>query len=84
MTIEEAILQLELNRPTAYTELREAIDMAIVALKKQIIKKPIKIKKSYWTDYLCPNCKELLGNTIEVDRSSLCPCCGQALNWLEV
>lgn len=62
--------------------IEEAIlQMAIVELKKQTTKKPIKIKKSYWIDYMCPNCGELLGNTIKVDRSSLCPCCRQALNW---
>lgn len=40
MTIEEAIEQLKLNKPSAYTELREAIDMAIEVLERQIPKEP--------------------------------------------
>lgn len=35
MTIREAVDTLELNRPFAYGELQDAIDMAIDALKKQ-------------------------------------------------
>ncbi len=80
MTIEEAIKQLELNRPLAYTELREAIDMAIVALGNQIPKKPKEVEKKYWNDYVCTNCEKLLGNSIEVYQEKCCHYCGQALN----
>lgn len=84
MTIEEAIEQLKLNKPSAYSELRNSIDMAIEALEKQIPTKPKEVERKYWNDYVCPNCEKLLGNSIEVYQEKCCYYCGQALNWSEV
>ena len=84
MMIEEAIEQLQLNKPSAYSELRNSIDMAIAALEKQIPKKPKEVEKKYWNDYVCPNCEKLLGNSIQVYQEKCCHYCGQALNWSEV
>ena len=59
-------------------EHREAIDMAIQALEKQIPKKPV--KKSFIVPYeginVCPSCKEPLGG-----KRHYCSKCGQKLDW---
>ena len=87
MTIEEAIKQLELNRPPAYTELREAIDMAIAALEKQIPKKPFKPFGTH--SYKCSNCWKFVAHEVDdnFDLANLaewCPYCGQKIGWSEV
>ena len=87
MTIEEAIKQLELNRPPAYTELREAIDMAIAAMEKQIPKKPFKPFGTH--SYKCSNCWKFVAHEVDdnFDLANLaewCPYCGQKINWSEV
>lgn len=45
MTREEAVKQLTINRPSKYTELREAIDMAIEALKPKPMQKFDNVKQ---------------------------------------
>lgn len=88
MTIEEAIKQLELNRPLAYTELREAIDMAIAALEKQIPKKPDFEGDGYWNGqlvydtWICPNCEKRY--EVDYEEYDHCPYCGQKIDWSEV
>lgn len=71
MKIEEAIKQLELNRPPAYTELREAIDMAIAALEKQIPK----------AEFQGEHRKCICGSFAV---GEYCFKCGQKINWSEV
>lgn len=90
MTIEEA-LKIEQNwtveqarndieryllrdEPPAY----KAVALAIVALEKQIPKKPV-LHKSI--DFLgkCPVCKQEL--CIDDEQLHFCPKCGQALGW---
>ena len=79
MTYEEAIKLLNsvsiyhIDKYTTY-----AIDLAIEALDKQILKKPIE----KYTDYdgteagLCPFCNE------DVDeKMNFCSYCGQAIDW---
>ena len=79
MTIEEAIKQLQLNKPSAYSELRNAIDIAIEALEKQISKKPIKIDK--WGEYYeCPVCDKYAVDNFGC-KYKFCRECGQKLDW---
>ena len=79
MKIEEAIKQLELNRPLAYTELREAIDMAIKALERQ---SPVKIKCRHKNVFIrCPECNKPMADNSDI---KFCCYCGKALDWSEV
>ena len=71
---------------------RNEIEVAIVAVAKQIHKKPI-AKKEYYslhgysyesTLYYCPCCNSKFnGEMIIVTKTKMkhCPNCGQALNW---
>ena len=75
MTNEEAINAIKSNYPSEnYTILREALDMAIEALGKQVPKKPIELN--------CPRCR-----FNGIDNSwwvfTYCPECGQAIDWSE-
>ena len=82
MTIEEAIEQLKLNKPSAYTELREAIDMAIEVLERQIPKEPEGLRHfRSFNSYagFCPICR--CGANSEF---KYCGDCGQHINWSEV
>ena len=75
MTIEESIKQLQLNKPSAYSELRNAIDIAIEALEKQIPKGVEIIDYGFGKrEYHCPSCGLLVYN-------SYCDECGQKLDW---
>ena len=70
-----------------FGEQKEAFQMAINALEKQIPKKPI--MKQYFDDmeeeYLCcPTCGEILTDRIPLDNKDFyfhCLNCGQKLNW---
>ena len=79
MTYEEAIKLL--NSVTIYhfdKYTTYAIDLAIEALDKQILKKPIE----KYTDYdgteagLCPFCNEGVD-----EKMNFCSYCGQAIDW---
>lgn len=67
--------------------LRDAVDVAIQALEKQIPKKPI--MKQYFEDleeeYLCcPTCGEILTDRIPADNKTFyfhCMNCGQKFDW---
>lgn len=85
MTNSEAINNLELNRPFAYSELQESIDIAIDALKKQITKKPINnkhtvrisdtaVKISDW--WKCGKCNGDLTR-----QFVCCPYCQTVIDW---
>lgn len=89
MTNSGAINNLELNRPFAYSELQESIDIAIDALKKQIPKKQGSL---YAEDsHLYIDCDGFVRcfktkNDIRYPLMSLsdldyCPRCGQKLDW---
>lgn len=83
MIEQEALNQLKLNRPTAYTELRNAIDVAIESLEKQIPKKIVinNISKTSWTKatikYSCPCCDRVIG----FNGLNYCFVCGQKIDW---
>jgi hypothetical protein len=85
MEIREAIeiikkLTKELNENE---NVKQANDMAIKALEKQIPTKPIKEK---WSPALCPNCGESLSKSLgdgyykHYDGIIICNC-GQKLDW---
>ena len=61
-----------------FGEQKEAFQMAINALEKQIAKKPI----FYAHDYYCSVCNSLVGNNeFEWKRFKYCDTCGQKLDW---
>lgn len=80
-----------------YSDFVMALDIAISAIEKQIPKKPvIKIIEHFVQGYLiedkyyiCPCCKEVIGNVENVDgkhepyikKPKHCDPCGQALDW---
>ena len=86
--IETAKAECEWNAPLDY---QIAFDMAIEALKKQILQK---VKHQYMSHYgaitcfdefLCPVCDYRFSDgdgTVE-EYYDFCPCCGQALDWSE-
>lgn len=66
--------------------LRDAVDVAIQALEKQIPKKPTYDGDGYapdgtfvWDEWICPCC----GTRYEVDydEHDFCPNCGQKIDW---
>lgn len=82
MTYEEAIKQL--SNVTIYHQgacTREALDMAIDALAKQIPKKIVKGKDLFW-EYQCPNTNCDTQFTRHASYE-FCPGCGQAIDWSE-
>lgn len=73
---------------------REALDMAIKALEKDIAKEPVQTHKRYghgneYNDYYCPECDEFLayepqGNRYKYEGGwSRCKNCGQKIIWSE-
>lgn len=84
MTESEAIKHLEINRPYAYSKLRESIDIAIDAVKKQIPIEPYIEGDGYADGYLvydtwvCPNCETHY--EIDYDDYDYCPHCGQHID----
>ena len=91
MTYEEAhtfleVKQREMTRNrNLYDEKVISINgLAILALEKQMLKKPINVEKHY---YNCPCCKQDLGVSdddifvYENPTPMYCPKCGQALDW---
>lgn len=95
MTTEQAIRELKSDRElyegdivyagdgTPDGDLMLALDMGITALKKQILKKPIKYKD----EIVCPTCKNYINITDDdlyvygIEPPKYCDECGQALDW---
>ena len=90
MTENGAINNLELNRPFAYSELQESIDIAIDALKKQIPKKPDYEGDGYADGQLvydyakCPICGHDFEYGINDWECEYCSDCGQKLDWSDI
>lgn len=63
----------------------EAYGVAVLAIEKQIPKKPYKRKEHKQNDYYCTICKCYLGDDMELKHACLqpeyCQHCGQALDW---
>ena len=82
----EDIERINKNRPSSgYDMLKEALDMAVVALEKQIPKKPDVEGDGYDKDgnmiydtWLCPCCGSRY--EVEYDDYDYCPVCGQKLD----
>ena len=83
MKPEEAISAIKNNMPTkgTYTILTEALELAIVALEKQVPTKP----EMYIGDYeferwpICPKCK----GELHPNGEKFCSDCGQRIWWGE-
>ena len=77
-----------------FEETKNIINTAIAALEKQTAKKPLEhsyVQEEFdnGTDYLCPNCKALVGtysDAIEdwLGQQKHCADCGQKIEWSEV
>ena len=78
MTEQEAIKIINCNRPyeavMRKTE-KEAFDMAIKSLEKQIPKKQIALQHG---DYRCPSCNRIIRM---FEAINFCMFCGQAVDW---
>lgn len=80
MTNEEALetLKYEIEEECHCGYIEEEMKLAISALEKQILKKPLPENK-YYGNGKCPNC-----NAVFLDKSTkYCGNCGQALDWSE-
>ena len=91
MTESEAIKELRNIRPKGGIipqKRAEAIDIAIKALNKQILKSPTYDGDGYapdgtfvWDEWLCPCCDSRF--EVEYEEHDYCPNCGQKINWGE-
>lgn len=84
MTREEAIEELKIMRLwTGLKVKKEAIDMAIEALKKQIPKKPKEIvtDDNEYICILCPICNAIVDDDGRGYEQPYCMECGQAIDW---
>ena len=92
MTKEEAIkrikdhMQVHKIGDYPHIYLREALDMSIEALEKQIPKSPDLEGDGYddsgnliYDTGYCPNCNHIF--EVDYDATQFCPNCGQALDW---
>lgn len=74
MTVQEAIKELQVGYLGDTEKIVQAKHMGIMALEKQIPKKPI--DRCMFME--CPTCNE-----IEIAGCGYCPSCGQKLDWEE-
>lgn len=88
MDIKEAIKAIKSNYPPSnYTILREALDLAIEALEKQIPKRPKADNNGNYAEYFeewleCPECGEAIPEyTSGNETECYCVGCGQKLSW---
>ena len=90
MKVEEAIHRLETHKEYISPHGRftkEAIDMAIEALKKHIPKEPIWECDGYadgemiYDRWYCPRCD--MDYDAEYEKHDYCPVCGQKILWEE-
>lgn len=84
MTYEEAIEFLyDIKTDAVYNVLsveKEALDMAIKVLEKQVPKKPVFEKDLYGGHLYCPSCKKVIMGTLLNWQPRYCNC-GQVLDW---
>ena len=89
MTEEPAIRILKRISEDTFGRKKEALDLVVSALKKQVPKKP-RVKTFDFTGqpgvkpntvirkYICPNCRYVYG---ELMLGSYCGACGQKIDW---
>ena len=86
--IEEALRILDelSNCVKESSPLGQALEAALVALEKQIPKKPTYEGDGYapdgsfvWDVWLCPHCNNRY--EVDYDEYDFCPNCGQAIDW---
>lgn len=79
MTEQEAIeiLTLDDEMKSKLPNLKEVYEVAVKALEKQLPKKP----QFYATNFYCPCCKNLVGNSDFGWKHNYCERCGQAIDW---
>lgn len=90
MTNKEAIEVLKANYPDAcYSQLREAVNKAIEALKEMSPKKPIENKGNSITEFKCPRCRSIIAYKVDENfvfsassENNICNC-GQEIDWSE-
>ena len=88
MTYEEALNMMAkaeiryYGEMTIADEIIELKNKCCEALEKQIPIKPINVRYHY-TTFDCPNCKETIFTTEELNTHKYCLYCGQALDWSE-
>lgn len=82
MTNEEAIETLKRNyHSECFEQLREAVDMAISAIEKQIPEKP---NGEHRTRMKCPSCNHRIPSGLGSSsrrRDNWCNYCGQRIDW---
>lgn len=79
--IEKAIKYFEMRTVIVNKEREKLYNLAILALEKQIPKKPIKDRKQeirYTSSYSCPSCGDGFTGT---GIANYCYHCGQKLDW---
>lgn len=85
MTIEEAITHAKEQAEIFSGTHGKFLDVAIVALEKQIPKKPYFEGDGYadgqfvYDTWICPNCEKRY--EVDCDNYDYCPDCGQAIDW---
>lgn len=94
MEVKEAIeylknAQVYMARSTgmsANCPLYKAFMLAILALEKQMPKKPITDSTHYagFEEFLCPSCKKRIISRLDGRLQKYCDECGQAIDWSDV
>lgn len=84
-TIEAIQFDLKIGGEIHSQVLRDAIDVAIQALEKQIPKRPIECFNGNEWICECPVCKGITDtpNEVEIECIQYCGWCGQKLDWSE-
>ena len=61
-------------------------DFVWMAVEKQIPKKPIVKRYSWWADYHCPKCEKIITDSEEdkFEENQYCRYCGQRLDWSDL
>ena len=85
---QEAIKILKANYPTPnYSELREAVDMALALIREQEPMKPIRTPETIRAEYNCGNCTVKVGikfyDGFWYFKAQYCPACGRKVKWDE-
>jgi rubrerythrin len=78
MTNQDVIDVLESPNPDDYGELKEAIDFAVVLIKKDMAEKPKYARQGSDDWCMCPLCGDTMDEEIQFKH---CPECGKRIDW---